>query len=180
MKATKLLLIALSCMLIVGCKKSQNEPEESQPQGTTTVITEDQLKSYFPYAVGDKIVFRNDDQFYDYTYTVKVYSFTNQAGKMNLIVSMKGSDSSSIDPEVLSIELKAEVTDNKILKIDFENSIKNMPKSIVTGTYTYDASKEDELLEKITLSNGAIIKEKKGLVYYEDYESGEWYFLKRK
>ncbi len=177
MKAKSFLFIIMSCLLVVGCtKKSEDEP--TPPEPSFTKITEDQVKSYFPYAVDDQIVFRGEG-WSDHTYTVKESSFTNKAGKMNLAVSMTGRDTFISSKDTYTIELKVEVTDNKILKIDFLQYLNIQPSSKTTGTYTYDASKNDSLPEKIVLTNGAIVQKDKGLVYYEDYDSYKLYFLRR-
>jgi hypothetical protein len=86
------------------------------------------------------------------------------------------------NPEYFHIDLKAEVTNNKILKIDSEYEyIIYMPyDSKVPGTYTYDASQNDSLPEKISLSDVATIKKDIGLTYYVDDDGYEFYFLKRK
>jgi hypothetical protein len=178
MKAKTLLLIALSSLLIVGCKKSEENNEPTSPEPSFTKITEEQLKSYFPYAVDDKIIFSNEG-FSNLTYTVKDCLFNNKAGKMKLAVSMNGRADFS-DHDATTIELNAEVTDNKILKIDFLEYLINQPSAKTTGTFTYDASKNDSLPEQIVLSNGAIIKQDKGLVYYEDCYSYKWSFWRRK
>ena len=178
MKTKTFLLIALSCLLVVGCKKSEEKNDPTPPEPTFTKITEDQLKSYFPYAVDDKIIFRSNLTRNDHTYTVQECSFTNKAGKMNLAVSMKGREPFA-DHDQLTIELKAEVTDNKILKIDFLQYLIVQPASRTTGSYTYDASKNDSLPATITLSDGTVIKQDKGLSSYIDYDSEEWAFLRR-
>jgi len=50
----------------------------------------------------------------------------------------------------------------------------------VPGTYTYDASQNDSLPERISLSDVATIKKDIGLTYYVDDDGYEFYFLKRK
>lgn len=181
MKARSFLFIIMSCLLVVGCtKKSEDEPTPTPSEPSYTKITEDMLKSYFPYAVDDQIVFRNEIlSVEDNIYTVKECTFTNKAGKMNLAISMNGKQILN-EKDQFIMEWNAEVTDNKILKIDFVQYLIVQPSNKTIGTYTYDASKDGELPAKITLSNGAIIQQDKGLTYYEDYDSGKWYFLKRK
>ena len=177
MKAKTLFLILLSSMLIVGCKnKSEENNEPTPPEPSFTKITEDQVKSYFPYAVDDKIIFYND-RILDANYTVKDFTLTNKSDKLNILVTMTGTD--FMGTETYAMELKAELISNKILKMDFSERIITIPTSNVTGTYTYDASKGEELPTEIILSNGAIIKKDKGLVYYEDYDSNPWNFLRR-
>lgn len=178
MKAKSFLFIVLSCLLVVGCKKSEekNEPTPSEP--TFTKITEDQLKSYFPYAVGKRLGFDSEESTADLYYTIKEVKFTNNSNKMELFVSMKGEGSGSTGIAYQIIDMKTTVTNGKILNTEFTNyKIYNSSKLWeTTASYTYDASKNDSLPEKITLSNGAIIKKDKGLVYYEDNDSYKWYF----
>lgn len=174
MKTKTFLFIVLSSLLAVACSKDSETPPSFNK------ITEEQLKSYFPYAKGDQMEFEPENAPWNFiTYTVKEFAFANKEGKMTVTVSMAGREPASKTDD-FSIELNAEVTDNKILKIDFAERIITIPSSLVTGTYTYDAGKEDGLPEEITLSNGAIVKKDKGLVYYEDYDSNKIYFLKRK
>ena len=177
MKAKNVFYLLLSCLLIVGCKnKSEENNEPTPPEPSFTKITEDQVKSYFPYAVDDKIIFYND-RILDAIYTVKDFTLTNKSDKLNILVTMTGND--FMGTETYAMELKAELISNKILKMDFSERIITIPTSNVTGTYTYDASKGEELPTEIILSNGAIIKKDKGLVYYEDYDSNPWNFLRR-
>ena len=182
MKAKTLLLIALSSLLVVGCKKSEENNEPTSPEPSFTKITEDQLKSYFPYTVGDEYIFRCEVGVEDRIFRVADYSFTNKAGKMTVDVSLIGRERYSSDDEFLSIDLKAEVTDNKILKMSSEyDYIIYMPVGTkVLGTYTYDASKNDSLPAKISLSDVATIKKDIGLSYYVDDVGYQFYFLKRK
>lgn len=166
MKAKSFLLIALSCLLVVGCKKSDDSNAEEQ----FTKITEEQVKSYFPYAVDDRQLFiSNIGYLY---YTVAENSFTNTAGKMNIKVLLNGKDVYGSD--YCTVELKAEVTDNKILKVDFTHSFTRTAAHNIIGSYTFDASKGEDLSDEITLSCGAIIKKNVGLLYYKDYSSYEW------
>ena len=186
MKAKSFLLIALSCLLVVGCKKSEEKTEPTPPEPSFTKITEDQLKSYFPYIVGDEFIFRCDVIVEDRILRVDNYSFTNKAGKMIVDVNFIGRERyAHIDgsnPEYFHIDLKAEVTNNKILKMDSEYEyIIYMPYDTkVPGTYTYDASQNDSLPERISLSDVATIKKDIGLTYYVDDDGYEFYFLKRK
>ena len=170
MKATKLLLIALSCLLIVGCKKSQNEPKEPLPQETPTVITEEQLMSYFPYKNADRLVFRGST--YDVTYTVLECRATKSDDKMIVNVSMTGS---TYLTDGYYMIVKIVVTDQQ-LKMDFSQNIADIG---TEGTYLLDLSKGEKLPETITLSNNAVIKKNEGIVSYIDGYSDKWYFLKR-
>ena len=49
MKATKLLLIVLSCMLVIGCKKNKSDDEPTPPTPQTDTISAQVLQSYYPY-----------------------------------------------------------------------------------------------------------------------------------
>lgn len=173
MKARTFLFIVLSCLLVVGCKKSQNEPEEPLPQETPTVITEEQLMSYFPYKNGDRILFERYD-LEKVIYTVEDVKTSKDAGKIHLDISMSGTE--YLDPTTpYYITLTAEVTD-KQFKIDFSQQLYVFPAT--KGNYVYEG-KGEELPETITFSNNAVIKKDKGLIYYKDADSGEWNFLKR-
>ena len=178
MKAKTLFLILLSSLLVVGCKnKSEENNEPTPPEPTFTKITEDQVKSYFPYTTGRRLAFETESYATIY-YTVKEAKLTNNSNKMELYVSMKGEESGSTGVAYDIIDMKTTVTDSKILKIEFTNYSVYSSSKIweTTGSYTYDASKNDSLPEKIVLSNGAIIQKDKGLIYYEGYDSTKWYF----
>ena len=97
---------------------------------------------------------------------------------MELFVSMKEEGVHTTGLSYQVIEMKTIVTDSKILKTEFTNYRIYSSSKVweTTGSYTYDASKNDSLPEKIVLSNGAIIQKDKGLVYYEDHDSYKWYF----
>ena len=178
MKAKTLFLILLSSMFVVGCKKSEEKAEPTPPQEPTfTKITEDQVKSYFPYTTGRRLAFETES-YTDLYYTVTEAKLTNNSNKMELYVSMKGEESGSTGVAYEIIDMKTTVTDSKILKTEFSNYSVYYSSKIweTTGSYTYDASKNDSLPEKIVLSNGAIIQKDKGLIYYEGYDSTKWYF----
>ncbi|MBR0195678.1 MAG: hypothetical protein IJQ32_05520 [Paludibacteraceae bacterium] len=178
MTAKTFLLIVLSCLLVVGCKKSEEKNEPTPPEPTFTKITEDQLKSYFPYTVGKRLAFESEESTADLYYTIKEVKFTNNSNKMELFVSMKEEGVHTTGLSYQVIEMKTIVTDSKILKTEFTNYRIYSSSKVweTTGSYTYDASKNDSLPEKIVLSNGAIIQKDKGLVYYEDHDSYKWYF----
>lgn len=178
MKARTFLFIVLSCLLVVGCtKKSEDEPTPTPSEPTFTKITEEQLMSYFPYTTGRRLAFETESYATIY-YTVKEAKLTNNSNKMELYVSMKGEGDGSTGVAYQVIDMKTTVTDSKILKTEFANYLiySSDKKWETTGSYTYDASKNDSLPEKIVLSNGAIIQKDKGLIYYEDYDSYKWYF----
>lgn len=166
MKARTFLFIVLSCLLIVGCKKSQNEPEESTP----TVITEEQLMSYFPYKNADRLVFRSST--YDVTYTVLECRATKSDDEMIVNVSMTGS---TYMTDGYYMIVKIVVTDQQ-LKMDFSQNIADIG---TEGTYLLDLSKGEKLPETIILSNNAVIKQNEGIVSYIDGYSDKWNFLKR-
>lgn len=173
MKTTKLLLIVLSCMLIIGCKKNSDEP--TPPSQQTDTISTEQLQSYFPYKNTDKIVFRsNRAAGGDVTYTVISSKLSYEKNSMQLIATMSGTD---YDKTPYFISLKGVVTDGTLLQIDFQQITANAFE--IKGNYTYDATKEKEIPETITLSNGAIIKKNIGLYYYKDRDLLEWWFHRR-
>ena len=178
MKTKTLFLILLSSLLVVGCKnKSEENNEPTPPEPSFTKITEEQLMSYFPYTTGRRLAFETESYATLY-YTVTEAKLTNNSNIMELNVSMKeeGVETTGLTYQV--IDMKTTVTDSKILKTEFTNyrvySSSKMWET--TGSYTYDASKNDSLPEKIVLTNGAIVQKDKGLIYYEDYDSYKWYF----
>lgn len=174
MKATKLLLLVLSCMLVIGCKKNKSEDEPTQPTQQTDTISTQMLQSYFPYKNLDKIVFESRGTS-DVTYTVIDAKTTYGNKKLQLTTTMNGSDGRNNGTYFVS--LKAEVTNGTLLKINFQQITGGAFE--INGSYTYDATKEQELPETITLSNGAIIKKNIGLYYYKDTGFLEWTFYKR-
>lgn len=174
MKATKLLLIALSCMLIIGCKRNNTEDEPTPPASQTDTISAAELQSYFPYKNMDKIVFESHGTA-DVTYTVIDAKTTYENKKLLLTTTMNGSDGRS---GIYFVSLKAEVTNGTLLKINFQQITGGAFE--INGSYTYDATKEKEIPETITLSNSAIIKKNIGLYYYKDTDLLEWTFYRRK
>ena len=173
MKATKLLLIILSCMLVIGCKRN-NSDEPTPPSQQTDTISIELLKSYFPYKNMDKIVFESHGTA-DVTYTVIDAKTTYENKKLLLTTTMNGSDGRS---GIYFVSLKAEMTNGTLLKISFQQITGSAFE--INGSYTYDATKEKEIPETITLSNGAIIKKNIGLYYYKDTDLLEWTFYRRK
>ena len=174
MKAAKLLLIVLSCMLVIGCKKNKSDDELTPPAPQTDTISTELLKSYFPYKNMDKIVFECHGN-PDVTYTVVDAKTTYANKKLQLTTTMNGSD---VKSGTYFVSLKAEVTNGTLLKINFQQITGGAFE--INGSYTYDATKEKEIPETITLSNGAIIKKNVGLYYYKDTDFLEWTFYRRK
>ena len=173
MKVRNIFYIALCSLLLVGCKKTKDEPSEPQSQ-LAPVITEAQLMSYFPYKTGDQIVFMRWD-YQDVIYTVEEATLSKEADGMHLDISMSGVKRFS-QTILYYITMSAEVTD-KQLKMDFSHRLIGFPET--KGSYVYEAGKSDTLPEAITLSNNAVIKKDQGLFYFEDADSEEWYFKER-
>lgn len=174
MKATKLLLLVLSCMLVIGCKKNKSEDEPAQPAQQTDTISAQVVQSYFPYKNMDKIVFECYGN-PDVTYTVVDAKTTYANKKLQLTTTMNGSD---VKSGTYFVSLKAEVTNGTLLNINFQQITGGAFE--INGSYTYDATKGKEIPETITLSNGAIIKKNVGLYYYKDTDFLEWTFYRRK
>ena len=175
MKATKLLLIVLSCMLVIGCKKNKSDDEPTPPAPQTDTISTELLKSYFPYKNMDKIVFESRGSA-DVIYTVITAKTIYENKKLQLTTTMNGVD--DIRSGTYFVSLKAEVTNGTLLKINFQQITGGAFE--INGSYTYDATKGKEIPETITLSNGAIIKKNVGLYYYKDTDFLEWTFYRRK
>ena len=174
MKATKLLLIVLSCMLVIGCKKNKSDDEPTPPAQQTDTISAQVVQSYFPYKNMDKIVFESRGTA-DVTYTVVDAKTTYGNKKLQFTTTMNGSDGRG---GTYFVSLKAEVTNGTLLNINFQQITGGAFE--INGSYTYDATKEKEIPETITLSNGAIIKKNVGLYYYKDTDFLEWTFYRRK
>lgn len=177
MKAVKCMKMCLAAIVMLGFAScGQNEPETPT---LTPIITESQVKSYFPYGNGDRIVFFND-LIGDITYTVSEATFNTNASNMEANVTMFGTN--YLGEQLYFITLKAEVANKRILKIEFSQGIEEPQLTNATsktGSYVYEASESSELSQSITLSDGSIIKQEEGLVYFVDFDAEKWYFKKR-
>lgn len=178
MKATKLLLIMLSCMLVIGCKKDKTEEEPTPPTPQYPTISMDSLKNYFPYKTGDQIYFRGWGG--NVIYTINKATFESEGNKIYINITMDG-DYNYGDAEYL-VEMKVEVTDRKTLRATFYECIvySGEHRFPTEGDYFYDTSKSGDLPEMFTFTNGAIIKKGTGLSYYLDADSRPWTFIMRK
>ncbi len=171
MKATKLLLIVLSCMLVIGCKRN-NADEPTPPTPQYPVITMYSLKAYFPYETIDRQIFRESDGFMGLTYTVNEATFTSKDNKMIASIFMDGNMQTSTSDLHSDIHMTVEVTDKHLLKatvvITYNGNYS------VEGTYEYDTAKSGKLPDKLNFSNGAIVEKDKGLTHYVDAFGTEW------
>ena len=173
MKATKLLVIALSCMLVIGCKKNNTEDEPASPTPQYPVITMDSLKSYFPYKTGDRIIFTNGGL--HITYTVNEATFVSKNDKMNVNITMDGTVSTYRTP--FYMQLTAEVTNQHVLKSTFYVAMPSSDQYIYPkeDTYEYDTAKSGKLPDKFNYSNGTIVEKEYGLSYYVDGFGDKWH-----
>ena len=172
MKATKLLLIVLSCMLVIGCKKNNTEDEPTPPTPQYPLITMDTLKHYFPYETIDRQIFREDDDgFFGFAYTIKEATFASKDNKITANILMSG----YIDlfKVTFTVQLKAEVTDQHLLKttLSAEGSGVGRPKE---ASFEYDTAKEGALPDQLNYSNEAIVEKGKGLTHYIDGYGQGW------
>lgn len=184
---TKLFLFILSGMVLISCTKKADEPTppepEPQPQPEQVdTIGQDMLLSYFPYKTADRIVYYND-LIGNINYTVVESRFTKEDSVMHVSVMMWGVD--MIDPELFYvIKIEAQVTNRQVLQVDFTYTLDTGSEetaewNVARGSYTYDAASKEKLPASITLSNGSIIKQNEGLIYFVDYDAEKWYFNKR-
>ena len=170
MKNLKFSILLLCSMFLLACGGS-GEPSQT--------ITEAQLKSYFPYSNGDRIVFYND-LMGDVTYTVLESALRDSSNIKNVNVTMVGTN--YMGEQLYYLVLHAKVTDKKILKIDFFQGLESSPKTNeLSGgeSFVYDVSADGELPSIITLSKGSIIQRDKGITSFVDFDSEKWYFKKR-
>ena len=171
MKTLKVCFFVLCGALLLAC---------GGPEEPTQKITEEQFKSYFPYSNGDRMVFFND-LIGDVTYTVLESSSINSANKMNIKVTMVGTN--YLGEQLYFILLNGEVADNKIIKIEFSQGLEDSMNTNGTipanGSYVFDVSAGETLPSVITLSDGSIIEQDKGITYFVDFDSEKWYFKKR-
>lgn len=175
MKATKLLLILLSCMLVVGCKKNNTEDEPTSPttqKQQYPVITMDTLKQYFPYQMGDRPIFQESDGYFGITYTVNEVTFASKDNKIIASIFMEGIMSAY--NQQYKVHIAAEVTDQHLLKTTF--SLTRSGQSQQTeGSFEYDTAKDGALPDQFNYSNGAIVEKDKGLTHYIEEEfASEW------
>ncbi len=173
MKASKLLLIVLSCMLVIGCKKNKTEDEPTPPTPQYPVITMDSLKAYFPYQSGDEIYFLSGGAF-STVYTVNEATFASKDNKMIVSIFMKGIMQTSTSDVHSDVHMTAEVTDQHLLKATFVITYNGSYS--IEGTYEYDTAKSGELPNKFNFTNGAIIEKDQGLIHYVDYFNNVWEF----
>jgi hypothetical protein len=148
-------------------------------EGPSQTITEAQLKSYFPYSNGDRIVFFND-LMGDVTYTVLESTLRDSSHIMNVNVTMVGAN--YMGEQLYYLVMNAKVTDNKIIKIDFFQGLESSPNAneLSDGeSFVYDVSADGELPSIITLSKGSVIQRDKGITSFIDFDSEKWYFKKR-
>lgn len=172
MKASKLLLIVLSCMLVIGCKKNKTEDEPTPPTPQYPVITMDSLKAYFPYQTVDRLIFEESGGFLGLTYTVKEATFTSKDNKMIASIFMDGIMETSSSDLHSDVQMTAEVTDKHLLKATVVVTYNG--NYSVEGTYEYDTAKSGKLPDKLNFSNGAIVEKDKGLTHYVDAFGKEW------
>lgn len=176
MKATKLLLILLSCMLIIGCKKNKTEeeitPPASQEQQYPT-ITMDTLKHYFPYQVGDRLIFDESGGFLAVTYTISETTFASKDNKMIANIIMEG-----IMPDYnvqFKVHIAAEVTDQHMLKSTFSVAIGQSQAK--KESFEYDTAEKGALPVKFNYSDGAVVEKDKGLTHFVDELGNGWDFF---
>ena len=169
MKATKLLLIVLSCMLVIGCKKNKTEDEPTPPTPQYPLITMDTLKHYFPYETIDRQIFREDDGFWGFAYTIKEATFASKDNKITANIRMEGSI--DVAQVTFTVQLTAEVTDQHLLKSTFSVAANGQPKA---GSFEYDTAKKGALPEQFNYSCGAIVEKDKGLAHYIDGYGQGW------
>ena len=169
MKATKLLLLVLSCMLVIGCKKNNSDDEPTPPTPQYPIITMDSLKSYFPYEAIDRQIFNESNGYVGFTYIVKEATFASKDNKIIANVLMEGSiDEWNVN---FKVQLTAEVTDQHLLKSTFSVAVNGQPKA---GSFEYDTAKNGVLPDKLNYSCGAIVEKDKGLTHYIDAYEQEW------
>ena len=174
MKATKLLLIVLSCMLVIGCKKNKTEDELTPPASQTDTISAADLQSYFPYKNMEQIEFFSSSKLVTYTVINSKLSYEDK--KMLLSTTMSGTALGESAPNFY-LSLSAEVTNGTVFAIDFRylEGIEEMK-----ANYTHDIAKKGELPEVIEFSGEDIkvtIKKDKGLSeYYHISMNERWQF----
>lgn len=170
MKATKLLLLVLSCMLVIGCKKN-NSDEPTPPTPQYPLITMDTLKHYFPYETIDRQIFNESDGFMGFTYIVKESTFASKDNKITANILMEGYI--DIFKVTFTVQLKAEVTDQHLLKTTLSTDISGVgrPKE---ASFEYDTAKEGALPDQLNYSNEAIVEKGKGLTHYIDGYGKGW------
>ncbi|GEM_PF-4079737 len=169
MKATKLLLIVLSCMLVIGCKKNKSDDEPTPPAPQYPLITMDTLKHYFPYETIDRQIFLESDGGMRFTYTVKEATFASKDNKITANIRMEGSI--DVAQATFKVQLTAEVTDQHLLKSTFSVAVNGQPKE---ASFEYDTAKEGALPDQLNYSNEAIVEKGKGLTHYIDGYGQGW------
>ena len=174
MKATKLLLIVLSCMLVIGCKKNKSDDEPTPPAPQTDTISTELLKSYFPYKNMEKIEFVSVTRLVTYSVINSKLSYKDK--QMSLSTTMSGKELGDTTP-YYHLSLSADVTNGTVLRIDFSylEGIEELKAS-----YTHDITKDGKLPETIEFSGDNIkvtIKKDKGLTEYFNFlMNDQWQF----
>ena len=176
MKATKLLLIALSCMLVIGCKKNKTEDEPTSPAQQTDTISAAELQSYFPYKNMEQIEFVSVTRWVTYSVINSKLSYNDK--QMSLSTTMSGKELGDTTPSY-HLSLSAEVTNGTALRIDFRYR-EGIDET--QAIYTHDITKDGKLPDTIEFSGEDIkvtIKKDKGLTeYYHISMNDQWQFLR--
>ena len=175
MKATKLLLIVLSCMLVIGCKKNKSDDEPTPPTPQTDTISAQVLQSYYPYKNMEQIKFASTFDYEIVSYSVINSKLSYKDKQMSLSTTMSGKGLGDSTP-LYHLSLSADVTNGTVLKIDFRylEGISEMKAS-----YTHDITKDGKLPETIEFSSEKIkvtLKKDKGLTEYLDItRNNKWW-----
>lgn len=178
MKATQLLLLVLSCMLIVGCKNNETEDEPTPPVTQTDTISATELQSYFPYKNMDKLDFvAGGGDLVLYIVTKSQLSYENKRMLLSTVLDGTQFGDSS---HKYNLSLNAEVTNGTVLKVDF--LYKEPYAGELKASYTHDITKDGDIPEEITFSSEDVkvtIKKDKGLTcFYEMLSHWKWVLIR--
>lgn len=163
----KVLIIAFSLLLLVGCNKKEEVVEKKDPVVEFTLEKIDNDKEYVYYSNYKEVVFKDDRYLYKYP-----------------VVNIKGNDIENLNLELKNFVINsfkdAEIYENKLSSgniIDYKEYVTDEYVSIVMDYYTYIDGIVGDLSTNayvVSLNNGKILSNEKLLKLY-NYTEDSFY-----
>ena len=163
----KVLIIAFSLILLVGCNKKEDVVEKKEPVVKFTLEKIDSDKDYVYFSNYKEVVFKDDRYLYKYP-----------------VVNIKGNDIENLNLELKNFVINsfkdAEIYENKLssgIIIDYKEYVTDEYVSIVMDYYTYIDGIVGDLSTNayvVSLNNGKILSNEKLLKLY-NYTEDSFY-----
>lgn len=163
----KVLIIAFSLLLLVGCNKKEEVVEKKEPVVEFTLEKIDNDKDYVYFSNYKEVVFKDDRYLYKYP-----------------VVNIKGNDIENLNLELKNFVINsfkdAEIYENKLssgIIIDYKQYVTDEYVSIVMDYYTYIDGIVGDLSTNayvVSLNNGKILSNEKLLKLY-NYTEDSFY-----